>query len=237
MKTGLTAMIYRDFDSGRAPTRAPQHAAHFGVPARSLFRRRPRLSVAFRRRTRRTLRVVVTTGMWAAGLCLAIGSLALVVAAADPGHTHSLTPTAQQMRLAHPNPGILHVGQGSGSGAAAAHPHASPSSQSPSSAGHTAMHVLAAFAGHGSAITRHFRVVGTHRFGVRWSYDCPPRRSGGQFIMREADIVAGKSRVGPGIEETGTSGNGITWLTSAKRSHFLLVVSDCAWTMRVVKEI
>lgn len=238
MKTGLTAMTYRDFGNGRAPARVPQHAAPFGVPARSLSSGRLRPSVPFRRRTRRALRFVATAGMWAAGLCLVISSLALVVAAAAPGHPRHTTSAPQEMKLAHPSPGILQA-PGTDSSAAFSHPDASPSSAShqQTTGSRSASHVLAMFTGRGNTITRHFRVAGPHRWAVRWSYACPARRNAGHFIVEDAEIMGPTTRVGSSLDENGTAGSGITWLRPGPRNQYLVVVSSCSWTMRVVEAL
>jgi len=231
-------MTYRDFGYGRAPARVPQHATPSGVPAPSLLSGRLRPSVPFRRRTRRALRFVATAGMWAAGLCLVISLLALVVAAAAPDHPRHPSSTAQGMKLAHPSPGILSA-PGNASGAAASRPDASPSSGShdPATASRSASHVLAMFAGRGNTITRNFQVAGPHRWALHWSYSCPSRLNAGQFIVEDAEIMGGTTRVGSSFDENGTRGSGTTWLGPGPRNHYLVVVSSCSWTMRVVEPV
>jgi hypothetical protein len=239
MKTGLTAMTYRDFGYGRAPARVPQHAAPSGVPAPSLFSGRPGPSVPFRHRTRRALRFVATAGMWAAGLCLVIGSLALVVAAATPGHPRHFTSAEQGLKLEHPSPGTLRAQGTDGSAAAGRRPDASPSSgtHDPTTASGSASHVLAMFTGRGSTITRHFQVSGSRGWAVHWSYACPARLNAGQFIVEDAEVVGRKTRVGSGLEKNGPSGSGTTWLRPGPRNHYLVVVSSCSWTMRVMEAV
>jgi len=237
-KTGLTAMTYRDFGYGREPARVPHHAAPSGLPAPSFFSGRLRPSVPFRRRTRRALRFVITAGMWAAALCLVISSLALVVAAATPGHPRHLTSAEQGLKLAHPSPGVLSA-PGTASSPAAGRPDASPSSGSHNrtTASHSASHVLAMFTGRGSTITRNFRVAGPHRWAVHWSYACPTRLNAGQFIVEDAEIMGRTTRVGSSLDENGIRGSGTTWLRPGPRNHFLVVVSSCSWTMQVVEAV
>ena len=73
---------YHDSDGWPRPLRAPQHAAApFGPSAPT------RLQV------QRALRLVATAGLWAAGLCLVIGAIVLVVAQARPDRLAPLSAT------------------------------------------------------------------------------------------------------------------------------------------------
>src|ERR1700691_6166024 len=75
---------YHDSDGWPKPLRAPQHAA---APFR------PSLT---RLQAHRALRVFVTAGTWAAGLCLVIGAIAIVVSAASRGSVAPASATSSQ---------------------------------------------------------------------------------------------------------------------------------------------
>jgi hypothetical protein len=130
---------FPDPDGWPRPLRAPQHAA---APFA--------LSVHARQQVHRALRLFVTGGTWAAGLCLVIGVIVLVVSAASPS---GLDPTA----AASP----------AGTKAARADAPAAPSP-----------HVIGAFAGYGDRSTRSFRIDGARPWLLLWSYTCPAKRAG-----------------------------------------------------------
>jgi hypothetical protein len=79
----------------------------------------------------------------------------------------------------------------------------------------------------------------THRFAVStkadwqivWSYRCPARLPTGLLVVEDA--VPGA--VGAAISTSGTAGHGDTWLDPDGRSHRLVVISTCSWTMRVIQ--
>lgn len=126
---------FSDSDGWSRPQRAPQHAA---APFA--------LSAHTRQQLHRALRLFPTAGTWAAGLCLVIGVIVLVVSTARPG---KLDPTA--------------VTSASGKATGADPPAA------------RALRVIGAFAGYGDRITASFRIDDAHPWQLRWSYTCPEK--------------------------------------------------------------
>jgi hypothetical protein len=194
-------MTYRDSDGWRLPARVPQHAAPFGY------------SDPLRGHTRRALRLFVTAGTWAAGLCLVIGSIVLVATAAGPGSAVPKLAAARQ-----PSPTAGQAGRDpakvSGSGSTGPAP------------------VLAAFSGQGNRTTRHFRVRAHARWELRWSYSCPAGVADGQLVVEDAGAAG---RGGASIDQTGISGAGSIWLGPGKATHYLIVISTCSWSMKAVQ--
>jgi hypothetical protein len=192
-------MTYHDSGGWRLSRRAPQHAAAL------------RLASPLRSHVQRALRLFVTAGMWAAGLCLVIGLIVLVATAAAPGSGQSTLAAARQAPA---------VGR------------ADTLTARPASTGHvTAERVLGAFSGRGNVTTRQFSVKPHKRWELRWSYLCPAQA--GQLIVEDAD---GSSAGGASIDQSGISGTGATWLTSARTKHQLVVISTCSWTMKAVQD-
>lgn len=206
---GPTPMTYRDSGSLRAPTRPPQHAAPFDTSGRGLISGRLRHPHPHQGQAHQALRLVVTAGMWAAGLCLVIGSIALVVAAAGPNQSGSRLaaqsgPASQAGTAPEPRPGLA------------------PGSQT-----------LAAFAGRGNATTRQFSVAARSQWLLRWRYSCPAGLRTGQFIV--AGTAANEQVLGASVTENGSSGHGTSGLSLAAGRHSLVVISTCSWTMTVVR--
>jgi hypothetical protein len=54
-------------------------------------------------------------------------------------------------------------------------------------------------------------------------------------MVEDASITGPSTRLGSSLDESGTGGNGITWLQPGSLSHYLVVTSTCSWTMRVVQ--
>src|ERR1700723_2290776 len=97
-RTEAMRTIYHDSDGWPKPLRAPQHAAAPIGPSLT------------RLQAHRALRLFVSAGTWAAGLCLVIGSIAIVVSAASPGRVAATSATSSQRGTAGQlaaNPGIL----------------------------------------------------------------------------------------------------------------------------------
>lgn len=199
--------IYHDSDGWPKPLRAPQHAAApFG----------PSLT---RLQAHRALRLFVSAGTWAAGLCLVIGSIAIVVSAASPGRVAATSATSSQQGTAGQlaaNPGVL----GRPHASASPRPHGRSAARAPA---------LAAFTGYGDETTREFRINQAARWQIQWAYTCPPSMRSGLLVVEDATPNA----VGASITEAGTAGRGATWLRSSARTHRLVVISTCSWTMKV----
>jgi hypothetical protein len=201
---------YHDSDGWPRPLRAPQHAAApFGPSAPT------------RLQAQRALRLFATAGLWAAGLCLVIGAIVLVVAQARPDRLAPLSAT-------RPN----RIGR---IGANAASPVAGrPGRTNPvrGKAHPPAVRQLAAFSGHGDKTTRTFRTAASTSWQVRWSYTCGSAVRAGLFVVEDA----GRRAVGASITESGEAGHGITSLLAGIRAHHLIVISNCSWTMKVTQQ-
>lgn len=85
------------------------------------------------------------------------------------------------------------------------------------------------FRGTGNQTTRLFTVAPRHRWDLRWSYACPGRRPAGHLLIREGDA----GRVGVSVSASGAAGAGSTWTYSQAARHYLVVITNCAWTIRV----
>jgi hypothetical protein len=153
---------FPDPDGWPRPLRAPQHAA---APLA--------LSVHTRQQAHRALRLFVAGGTWAAGLCLVIGVIVLVVSTASPSR---LDPTAATSSAR----GKTVRGDG-------------PAARS--------LRVIGAFAGYGDRSTRSFRIDDTRPWLLRWSYTCPARLHAGLLVVEVANpgaVGATVSRSGAG---------------------------------------
>ena len=209
-------MSYRDSEAWREPSRAPQHASQSGYSGPVLFRwlgvPRP-----VSRQAHQALKLLVTAGIWAAGLCLVIGSIALVVSSAGAGHAGAsrIADAADHDDSDRPVP----------SGAAS--PYPDRDRESPS------YRVVAAFSGRGNATTRLFSVPAGSRWEVRWAYTCLAGPLSGQFIVADEGAAHGRPALGPSISQSGASGHGTAWLSPRGAQHYLLVISTCSWRMSV----
>jgi hypothetical protein len=139
---------FSDSDGWPRPQRAPQHAA---APFA--------LSAHTRQQLHRALRLFPTAGTWAAGLCLVIGVIVLVVSTARPG---KLDPTA----VTSPASGK----------AAGADPPAARS-----------VRVIGTFAGYGDRTTASFRIDDALPWQLRWSYACPEKLHVGLLVVEVAN--------------------------------------------------
>jgi hypothetical protein len=151
----------------------------------------------------RALRLFVTAGACAAGLCLIIGSVVLVANAAGSGKATHVSTAARRYRLR-------------------------PEADSTQPGG--ADQVLRTFAGIGDRTTPRFTVTAHSRWQLQWLYQCTPGEPGQDLIIREGDAVGS----GISVSETGPSGRGSASAYSAVRTHYLVVITNCAWTARVL---
>jgi hypothetical protein len=214
-------MSYHDPDGWPAPPRrAPQHAAApFSV------------SSPLRQQAHRALRLFVTAGTWAAGLCLVIGLLVLVASAARPGRIgHFSTASSAQSATRR------HRGAPATGGSAADRPGRAWSGTGRQDAGGDAGasgqdRQIAEFTGHGDQTTRQFTLDNTTRWQLEWSYSCPAGQASGLLIVEDTNGTA----VAQSIDQSGLAGHGDTWLHPDGASHHLLVFSTCSWTMKVVQ--
>jgi hypothetical protein len=228
---------YRDPDGWPRPQRLPQHAA-------APFAR----SSPYRLQASKALRLAMLAGTWAAGLCLVIGSIALVASAASPSKIAKVNAASAsrpdregQQSSGHRSSGQRSSGQrssvngssgngSSGHRAAPARRRAGPPAARVVRADLPAR-LIAAFAGHGSQTTRQFRVDDQARWQIQWAYNCPSTTSQGLLVVEDAYLGA----VNTSISQTGAAGRGDTWLNPDGQTQRLVVISTCSWTMKVMQ--
>jgi hypothetical protein len=169
-------------------------------------------STPLRIHTRRALRLFATAAAWAAGLCLVVASVALVAKAAGPAAATHMAPTAHHYRVPS--------GQLSR--------HANHRRQSAPAPG--ADDVLRTFAGTGNRTTSQFTVAADGRWELRWSYQCGAHASGDGLIVMEGNAA----RSGVSVDATGAEGQGSTWAYSDAGRHYLVVITNCTWTAKVL---
>jgi len=157
------------------------------------------------------VRLFVTAGAGAAGLCLVVGSVALVAEAAVPARTAHVTDTGRYSR----GPGEL-SGQGGAPLAAGA--------------GQRAPEVLRTFSGTGNRITTQFRVARHSSWELAWSYQCAGPAPGGRLIIMGGSGADG----GVSVSADGARGQGSSWTYSDSGSHYLVVLTNCQWTAKVL---
>jgi hypothetical protein len=195
-------------------------------------------------RARQVLRIFVTTGISAAGLLLVVGFLVLVV----PGGPRRTGPATASPSLSSDRHGTAPGGDRDRRSGLAQQP-ARPAGPRPVTyrrpAGHptradlrdrpgrsrSLARAIASFDGHGDMVTHRFAVSTKADWQIVWSYRCPARLSTGLLVVEDA--VPGA--VGAAISTSGTAGHGDTWLDPDGRSHRLVVISTCSWTMRVIQ--
>jgi len=192
-------MTYQAPDGWRLPPSYPQHA----TPADG--------SAHLSSRAHRALRLFVTAGAWGAGLCLIIGSVALVAEAAGPAPATHVTQAA----------GHYHLPAGQlDSHSAKARRHPAPGGTHD---------VLRAFIGTGNQTTSQFTVAAHSRWELQWSYACAPHAGRGALVIREGNAGGG----GVSVAEMGAAGHGSTWTYSSVGTHYLVVLTNCAWAIEV----
>ena len=172
----------------------PVHGSHHATPSGHATSRRFQ--------AHRALRLLGVAGGWAAGLCLVIGSVALVAETAQPTSATHVSTAA----------GVNHL-------------------ENRRLAGHAVRSgpLTRTFRGTGDQTTRQFTFAPRHPWNLRWSYACPGRPAAGRLLVREGDA----GNVGVSVSASGTAGTGSTWTYSQAAIHYLVVSSNCAWTIRV----
>lgn len=198
-------MTHRDLTGWNLPSRRPRHAAP------------PSFSAPARRQAHRALRLFVTAGLWAAGLCLVVGSIVLVASSAatstHPSAADSAERSAALSRSMQPTIASL-------AGIAR-------------SERTTPTHAVASFAGHDDATTRQFRLRTGARWALRWSYRC--HAGDGGLLVAESTVSGQEARTAASISWTGPVGSGENWLEPSSGSHDLVVLSACWWRVRVIQ--
>jgi hypothetical protein len=85
------------------------------------------------------------------------------------------------------------------------------------------------FRGTGNRTTAQFTVAPDHRWNLRWSYTCPGPTPPGHLLIREGDA----GNAGVSVSASGAAGAGSTWTYAQAAGHYLVVITNCAWTIRV----
>ncbi|HXW45632.1 MAG TPA: hypothetical protein VEL03_12645 [Streptosporangiaceae bacterium] len=203
------------------PQHGPQHAA-------TPFAR----SKDFRLKAHLALRLLATAGMWAAGLCLVIGSIVLIASAASPGRISPVTIASAAQHLArHTSAGArIRNGRTTGkvgrSGPQELRPPAHASQMT------AAAKLIAVFSGHGDRTTSTFGIEAGAGWLIQWAYNCPASAAVGLLVVDAGAPTA----VGTDISQSGPQGRGDTWLAPGRRTHSLIVISACSWTLRVIQQ-
>lgn len=200
-------MTYQAPEGWRLPPRGAHHAAPFGSTIPLLVH------------ARRALRLFVTAGTWAAGLCLVIGLVALVAGAAGPHSATHVTAAAGASRLG-PADATGRAGPGG-------RQHGGRAGQS---GGRPGRPVLRTFAGTGNRITSAFSVAAPGRWVLQWFYRCPAGTPGGRLIIREG----GADSDGVSVDAAGPAGRGSSSTYSTTAGHYLVVTTSCSWNVRIV---
>jgi hypothetical protein len=168
----------------------------------------PGHATPMRRHAHRALRLAGVAGAWAAGLCLVIGSVTLVAETTEPTSATHVSTAAGMSSAA----GMSHLANKK------LGPHAARSGP-----------LTRTFRGTGNQTTRMFTVAPHHRWNLRWSYACPGRPPAGHLLIREGDAGS----VGVSVSASGAAGAGSTWTYSQAAAHYLVVITNCAWMIRV----
>jgi len=174
----------------------------------------------------RVLRLIMTAGAVAAGLCLIVGMVLMVAAAGGTGHAGSGTGSGSRSGGSQltPPPHTGAHGQAGVPDSNGHHPSMSPGSR------YRVSRTLRVFKGQGTGEPGPFRIGKPGIWGLAWSYNCPPTRPG--------NFVLGETRTWIGFDVTqeaqGTWGQGLYWVTGDAGKHSLVVVSQCHWQLRVV---
>jgi hypothetical protein len=183
-------MSYQAPDPWQLPVRAPHHAA----PLRG---GRP-----LRLHAGRTLRLMAAAGAWAAGLCLVVGSVALVAGAAPAASTHVAAAAGVRSLRSARGPGGRTASVAAG-------------------------RVEQTFQGAGDQVTGQFTVAPRSRLELRWSYACSRPGPAGHLLIRESGSD------GVTVAASGAAGQGSTWSYTRAAAHYLVVIANCGWTIRV----
>ncbi len=179
-----------------------------------------------RLRLHRTLRLIIAVGTVAAGLCLVIGMVAMVAEAGAAKGTTAASSHADRQ----PAPGSSSTGQappgkigpvGHGAGT---HRTSRPTPEYP--LGRT----LASYRGAGSGERGRFMIPRPGVWGIAWQYRCQAGQPG-SFALGQTNAGLGQAM---DVYSNGQGGHGLFWIRSAGQ-HSLVVISGCAWDLRVVE--
>jgi hypothetical protein len=89
---------------------------------------------------------------------------------------------------------------------------------------------IASFAASGSVRTAGFTVPRAGLWGLSWRYSCPVGLPA-TFVISEADTSLADTL---DVSRSLPHGRGLRWIAHDAGRHRLLIVSNCAWTVRVV---
>jgi len=92
--------------------------------------------------------------------------------------------------------------------------------------------VLARFSGSGARTTRRFTVPASGSWLLRWSYECASLGSQGSFMVTEDRT----DMTGVTVNALGRRGHGVTRAHGDAGRHYLVVNSDCTWSMTAVAQ-
>jgi hypothetical protein len=168
----------------------------------------------------RVMRLVLASGVAAAGLCLILGLTAL---AATLGTSQEAADPDNMAAAVKP------VSNDGTPGTSASPPAASRTSdgqRTPPRAGRT----IASLHGAGRPMRTHFRVGRPGTWGMAWRFTCIAGHTG-HLIVKEGP---GVSRSHVEIDASGRAGTGTTWNSLDPGRHSLTVVSDCSWSLRLM---
>lgn len=230
-------MRYRDSDAPCLAPSAPQHAAPFGFRSRRCPAGKGGVSGPIRRLTRQLLQLIITAVAWAVGLGIVAGSIVLVVMTTASGHTMPQRGPARQ-NPARQNPVSQHqvpYSAALGPGREAANARSSGRA-GVGTARLSGYQVVAVFSGRGDRTTGHFHVRARQAWQLQWTYRCPATVGAAQFTLLKADMAtANRATLSTSIEEYAASGHGSARLTPTSNEHYLVVISDCSWGIKVLQ--
>jgi|HubBroStandDraft_1064217.scaffolds.fasta_scaffold172441_1 hypothetical protein len=195
----------------------------------------------------RLLRLAMVLGMTAAGFCLVLAMVGLVVALGHAGTaTKAPAPArdgtqAASGRPAQPGPSARRPRSPDPSYRTSAlyrqdrpgHREGRRRGQDTAKAAAHRFQVgatVASYQGNGSARHERFLVRGIGNWGISWNFSCA-KPGTGSFGVSEAD-----SKAADEIELTayGPNGHGLSWNSHDPGDHSLVIVSNCSWVVRVV---
>src|SRR5690242_16158035 len=182
----------------------------------------------------RLMRLAVAGGVVAAGLCLVLGMLVLVVTVGSsggvPAEPDSAAGSVRQVSNVHRT----------GS------PHPSHRPREVHGALTPAGRTIAAFHGANQPAHADFKVSSPGTWGLQWAFACrdgrsdPSGRDGGSGQAgRTGSLVVTEigraSRDNVEIDASGRTGRGATWAFRDAGDHSLAIVSNCSWSIRIVR--
>ena len=171
-----------------------------------------------RRAVHRALRLGIAAGTVAAGSCLVLGIVVLILTLTID--TTGVARTASNRPIATSQSG------NSGGGHGKPWPPVSAIGSRAWIAGPT----IASFHGTGSARHGNIRIGNPGTWGLSWTFSCLPGRSA-NFLHIATTTATGDDVE---IEASGPTGRGITWNARDVGYHSLDINSDCSWSVRVV---